>query len=131
VQATLIPQASLKPAQPADRKRKENPPTASAETAVVTKQIKVEGSGSRGRIRAADFDELTRSIIEEMISIYHAQIGTVEPFPECTDDRDTVKQAWVEVCTGRNLRVELEEDIFKLVSQFRGFFMFHIGYSTL
>jgi hypothetical protein len=131
VQSVIVPQASLKPAQPADHKRKENPPTASAETTVVTKRIKVEGSGSRGRIRTADFDELTRSIIEETISIYRAQIGAVEPFPERTDDRDTVKQAWVEVCTGRNLRVELEEDIFKLVSQFRGLFMFHIGYSTL
>ena len=107
------------------------PPTASAETTVVTKWIKVEGSGSRGCVCTADFDELTCSIIEETISIYHAQIGTVEPFPERTDDHDTVKQAWVEVCTSRNLRVELEEDIFKLVSQFWGFFMFHIGYSNL
>jgi hypothetical protein len=97
-------------------KRKESPTTTSAETTVVTKRIKVEGSGSRGRIRTADFDELTWSIIEESISIYRAQIGSVEPFPERTDDRDTVKQAWLEVCTGRNLRVELEEDIFKLVS---------------
>jgi hypothetical protein len=59
---------------------------------------------------------LTRSIIEDTISIYRAQISSVEPFPERTDDRDTIKQAWLEVCTGRNLRVELEEDIFKLVS---------------
>lgn len=99
------------------RKRKDSPTTTSPETTVVTKQIKVEGSGSRGRVRTADFDELTRSIIEETISIYRAQIGSVEPFPERTDDRDTVKQAWLEVCTGRNLRVELEEDIFKLVSE--------------
>lgn len=118
VQATLVPQASIQPAQPADPKRKENPSTASAETTVVTKRIKIEGSGSRGRIRTANFDELTRSIIEETISIYRAQIGAVEPFPERTDDRDTVKQAWVEVCTSRNLRVELEEDIFKLVCHF-------------
>ena len=99
------------------RKRKDSPTTTSPEATVVTKQIKVEGSGSRGRVRTADFDELTRSIIEETISIYRAQIGSVEPFPERTDDRDTVKQAWLEVCTGRNLRVELEEDIFKLVSE--------------
>ena len=78
--------------------------------------IKAEGSGSRGRIRQADFDELTRSIIEETISIYRAQIGSIEPFPEQADDRNTVKQAWLEVCTTQNLRVELEEDIFKLVS---------------
>ena len=52
-----------------------------------------------------------------MISIYRAQIGGVEPFPERADDRDSVKQAWLEVCTSRSLRVELEEDIFKLVRQ--------------
>ena len=84
---------------------------------VLTKKIKVEGSGSRRRIHQADFDELTRSVIEETISIYRAQIGSIEPFPEHADDRDTVKQAWLEVCTSRNLQVELEEDIFKLVSR--------------
>jgi hypothetical protein len=99
-----------------ERKRKETPPTSSMETTVVTKKIKAEGSGSRGRIRQADFDELTRSVIEETVSIYRAQIGSVDPFPERADDRDTVKQAWLEVCTSRNVRVELEEDIFKLVS---------------
>jgi hypothetical protein len=97
-------------------KRKEPPTTTSSETTVVTKRIKVEGSGSRGRVRTADFDDLTRSIIEDTISIYRAQISSVEPFPERTDDRDTIKQAWLEVCTGRSLRVELEEDIYKLVS---------------
>ena len=124
VQAAIVPQASLKPAQPADHKQKENPLTASAETMVVTKQIKVEGSGSHSHICTADFDELTCSIIEETILIYHAQIGAVEPFPECTNDCNTVKQAWVEVCTGQNLQAPLEEDIFKLVSQFQSFFLF-------
>jgi hypothetical protein len=99
-----------------EKKRKETPATTSIETTVVTKKVKAEGSGSRGRIRQADFDELTRSVIEETISIYRAQIGSVEPFPERADDRNTVKQAWLEVCTSRNLRVELEEDIFKLAS---------------
>jgi hypothetical protein len=104
-------------AQPAPgTKRKEPPTTTSTGTTVETKRIKVEGSGYRGRIRTADFNELTRSIIEDTISIYRAQIGSVEPFPERTDDRDTIKQAWLEVCTSRDVRVELEEDIFKLVS---------------
>ena len=53
-----------------------------------------------------------------MISIYCAQIGSVEPFPERADDHNTVKQAWLEVCGAWNLRLELEEDIFKLVSYF-------------
>ena len=101
---------------PEERKRKETPATTSTETTVITKKIKTEGTGSRGGIRQSDFDELTRSIIEETISIYRAQIGSVEPFPERADDRDTIKQAWLEVCTSRNLRVELSEDIFKLAS---------------
>ena len=101
-----------------EMKRKETPATTSIDTTVVTKKVKADGSGSRGRIRQADFNELTRSIIEETISIYRVQIGSVEPFPERADDRDTVKQAWVEVCTSRNVRVELEEDIFKLVSDY-------------
>ena len=105
-------------------KQKVTPATTSAESTVVTKRIKLEGTGSRGRIRTGDFDELTRSIIEETISIYRAQIGGVEPFPERTDDCDTEKQAWLEVCTGRNVRVELEEDMFKLVSDYSNSLLF-------
>ena len=67
---------------------------------------------------------MTRSIIEDTISIYRAQISSVEPFPERTEDRDTIKQVWLEVCTGRNVRVELEEDIFKLVSHSNYFLPF-------
>lgn len=107
-----------------ERKRKEAPETTSHETTVVTKTLKVEGSGSRGRVRTADFSDLTRSIIEESISIYRAQIASVEPFPERTEDRDTVKQAWLEVCRGRNLRVGLDEDIFKLVSHYSHVLLF-------
>lgn len=118
------PAPEAKQKETSERKRKEVPETTSHETTVVTKSIKVEGSGSRGRVRMADFSELTRSIIDETISIYRAQIASVEPFPERADDRDTVKQAWLEVCQGRNLRVELEEDIFKFVSHSKYFLLF-------
>ena len=114
------PDAQLAPAptrkETPERKWKDAPPTTSTETTVITKRIKTEGSGSRGHLRQADFDELTWSLIEETISIYRTQISSLESFPERADDRDTVKQAWVEVCTSRNVRLELEEDIFKLVS---------------
>jgi hypothetical protein len=116
--------AENKQKETSEKKRKEPLATTAPETTVITKSIKVEGSGSRGRVRAADFNELTRSIIEETISIYRAQIASVEHFPERADDRDIVKQAWLEVCTGRNLRVELEEDIYKFVSDSRLFHLF-------
>jgi hypothetical protein len=118
------PSPETKQKETPEMKRKETPATTSTETTVVTKRIKAEGSGSSGRIRAGDFNDLTRSIIEETISIYRAQIGSVEAFPERADDRNTVKQAWLEVCSGRNLRVELEEDIFKLVSDSGYFLLF-------
>ena len=120
------PQAEWKQKETHEKKRKETPATTSAQTesTVVTKKIKLEGTGSRGRVRTGDFDELTRSIIEETISIYRAQIGGVEPFPERTDDRDTVRQAWLEVCTGRNIRVESKEDMFKLVSDYSNSLLF-------
>ena len=91
------------------------PTTTSVETTIITKIIKIEGSGSCGRVWTSDFDELRQSIIKETISIYCAQIGGVKPFPERSDDHDTVKQAWIEVCTGQKVKVDLEEDIFKLV----------------
>jgi hypothetical protein len=118
------PASETKQKETSEKKRKETPETTSHETTVVTKSVKVEGSGSRGRVRAADFNELTRSIIEETISIYRAQIASIEPFPERADDRNTVKQAWLEVCTGWNLRIELEEDIFKFVSHSSYFLLF-------
>ena len=58
-----------------------------------------------------------------MISIYHAQISSVELFPEHADDHDTVKQAWLEICKSRNLQVELEEDIFRLVCDHYSYFL--------
>jgi hypothetical protein len=67
---------------------------------------------------------LKQSLIEDTISIYRAQIGGVDPFPERTDDRDTVKQAWLEVCRGRNVEVDLEDDMYKLVSDSSYFFHF-------
>ena len=113
------PEGKQKETPGTKRKFDETPTTTSStETTVVTKKSKLEGSGSRGRIRTSDFDELRRSLIEETISIYRAQIGGVEPFPERTDDRETVKQAWLEVCTGRDVQVTLEEDIYKLVSDY-------------
>ena len=72
--------------KPHGTKQKETPTTTSTETTVVTKSIKLEGSGSHGCVRTADFNELAQSIIEETISIYRAQIGGVDPFPERTED---------------------------------------------
>jgi hypothetical protein len=95
--------------------RKEAPATACAATTVVTKSAKTTNTGTRGRVRASDFDDLSKSLIEGTISIYKAKLSAKHPFPERVEDRDAVKDSWMEVCTERNVQVELEEDAFKLV----------------
>ena len=60
--------------------------------------------------------KMRKSVLSLHSTIYCAQISSVEPFSDRTEDHDTIKQAWIEVCTGRNVQVELEEDIYKLVS---------------
>jgi hypothetical protein len=95
--------------------RKEPPTTASAATTVLTKSLKTSGSGSRGRIRTSDFDDLSKSLIEGTMAIYKAKLSATHPFPDRIEDRDAVKDSWIEVCSERNVQVELEEDVFKLV----------------
>ncbi|KIK04876.1 hypothetical protein K443DRAFT_4235 [Laccaria amethystina LaAM-08-1] len=106
------------------RIRKEPPTTPAAETTVIIKRPKSESSGTRGRIRASDFDDVTKSVVEEAISIYRAQIGAVEPYPDRVEDREAAVAAWVEACNGRGIRIEFDQDIMKLImaraSQARG-----------
>ncbi|KIJ90071.1 hypothetical protein K443DRAFT_117147 [Laccaria amethystina LaAM-08-1] len=70
------------------------------------------------------FDDVTKSVVEEAISIYRAQIGAVEPYPDRVEDREAAVAAWVEACNGRGIRIEFDQDIMKLItaraSQARG-----------
>ena len=63
----------------------------------------------------SDFDDVTKSVVEEAISIYRAQIGAVEPYPDRVEDREAAVAAWVEACNGRGIRIEFDQDIMKLV----------------
>ncbi|EDR03011.1 uncharacterized protein LACBIDRAFT_307860 [Laccaria bicolor S238N-H82] len=109
---------------PNPRIRKEPPTTPAAETTVIIKRPKSEFSGTRGRVRASDFDDVTKSVVEEAISIYRAQIGAVEPYPDRVEDREAAVAAWVEACNGQGIRIEFDHDIMKLItaraSQARG-----------
>ena len=58
---------------------------------------------------------MSKSLIEGTITIYKAKLSTKHPFPKHTEDRDAVKESWIEVCHKWNVQVELEEDVFKLV----------------
>jgi hypothetical protein len=83
---------------------------------VTIKRVKTESAGTRGRTRISDFDDLTKSITEEAISIYQAQIFAVQPWPSTAENWESISQSWIEVCASRNVRIELDDEIFKVVS---------------
>ena len=95
--------------------RKSPPCTTSEDTSVVIKRPKTESAGSRGRTRISDFDDLTKSLADETISIYQAQIVAVQPWPSTAENWESISQGWIEVCTSRNVRIELDDEIFKVV----------------
>jgi hypothetical protein len=99
-----------------ERVRKSPPRTTSEETAVTIKRPKTDTAGSRGRTRISDFDDLTKSLADETISIYQAQIVAVQPWPTTSENWESVTQAWIEVCTSRSVRIDLDDEILKVVS---------------
>ena len=90
----------------------------SADTTVVIKNQKtttISPGQLKHRIHVGDFDQLTKSVTEDCISIYRAKIGAVQPFPIKTDNLQAVQLAWVEVCNNRNLQIDLDDSVFKAV----------------
>jgi len=110
------PQPVNTPVAANERVRKSPPGTTSEETTVTIKRPKTDTAGSRGRTRISDFDDLTKSLADEAISIYQAQIVAVQPWPSTAENWETVGQAWIEVCASRKLHIELDDEVFKVVS---------------
>lgn len=99
--------------------RKSPPLTASPSSTVIIKKAKNETVGSRGRVRVADFDDLTKVVLESAISEYRTvYICGVEPYPDRVEARDFAADTWVDACGERNVRIEFDEDILKLVGVF-------------
>ena len=111
-----------------ERVRKSPPRTTSEETAVTIKRPKTDTSGTRGRTQISDFDDLTKSLADETISIYQAQIVAVQPWPTTAENWESVTQAWIEVCTSRNVRIDLDDEILKVVSSSLLFSLTFISY---
>lgn len=103
-------------AERASLKRKSPPQTTSPSSTIYIKKSKTDASGTRGRVRAADFDEMTKSILEDAMSKYRVSIAAEEPYPDRVDDRDLAADAWVRACEDRKLRMDFDEDILKLVT---------------
>ncbi|KAJ7588278.1 hypothetical protein C8J56DRAFT_941262 [Mycena floridula] len=75
-------------------KRKTSPLTPAAETTIQIKQAKISSSGSRGRVRAADFECA---------------------YPERTQDSQDATNAFVEACKKRGVEIEISDAILRLI----------------
>ena len=109
--------------------RKSPPCTTSEDTSVIIKRPKTESAGSRGHTRISDFDDVTKSLADETISIYQAQIVAVQPWPSTAENWESISQGWIEVCTSRNVRIELDDEIFKVVRSLCFLLPFPVGSS--
>jgi hypothetical protein len=107
-----------------ERVRKSPPLTTSEETSVIIKRPKIDTAGSRGRTRISDFDDLTKSLLEETISIYQAQIIAVQPWPSTSENWEYISQAWIEVCSSRKVQIDLDDEIYKFVRTSLIFYFF-------
>jgi Domain of unknown function (DUF6532) len=103
---------------PESDKRKSPPSTPAPSTTVTIKKTKLTSGGSRGRVKASDFDSITKAVLEDAISYYRTQISTVYGYPDRIQDRDWAAAAWVKACKDRGLQIEFDDDILKLVVSF-------------
>ena len=95
--------------------------TTSEEMTMTIKWPKTDTAGSWGHTWISDFDDLTKLLADETISIYQAQIVAVQPWPSTAENWESISQAWIEVYASRNVHVELDDEIFKVVSTFTFF----------
>jgi hypothetical protein len=132
-----FPKSSLPPTPahqgqaPVSGKRKSPPPTLSPETTVVLKQTKAAPSGSRGRIRAADFEGISKAVLDDAIKEFSTLIATRHAFPEklSSDDREKwAAECWVLACKKRSIQMEFDNDastlVHHLITNFRSLINF-------
>ncbi len=91
------------------------PMTMSAETTHVIKSMKVSTGGTHGHTHASDFDELTKAVLEDTITMYKGKLFTHGAFLDRSKEYDLAVESFVFVCKTRKIQMEIEDDLMKLV----------------
>ncbi|PBK87910.1 hypothetical protein ARMGADRAFT_938188, partial [Armillaria gallica] len=91
------------------------PMTMSAERTHVIKLMKVSTGGTCGCTCASDFDELTKAILEDAITVYKGKLFTHGAFLDCSEEYDLAIESFVFVCKTWKIQMEIEDDLMKLV----------------
>lgn len=92
---------------PAARGTKRSFDDMSYEDTVVPK-VKKNADGSRRRVKASDFDEISKEILITACSVYRCLIVTQAPFPDSVAaETKLAKEAWREACQLKGVDVKL------------------------
>ncbi|KAH7906732.1 hypothetical protein BJ138DRAFT_1104899 [Hygrophoropsis aurantiaca] len=81
----------------------------------VTQKVKLNDGGSRGRVRAGDFDKIYQSILLLAISHYRAILVTVNPYPSGMQAQQWAGDAWAKACRSKGVLIDFDEDAVKLI----------------
>jgi len=88
----------------------------SLEDAMMPK-VRKNSDGSRQRIKASDFDDITKEILVTAGSIFRCLIVTQAPFPDTLIiETKLAKEAWHESCQIKGVNVKLTPSLVKIVS---------------
>jgi hypothetical protein len=87
------------------------------EDAMVLPKIKKNVDHSRQRIKANDFDDISKEILVTASSIFRCLIVTQAPFPDSIAvETRLAKEAWYEACQIKDVNVKLTPLVVKMVS---------------
>ncbi|KAG2097755.1 uncharacterized protein F5147DRAFT_714810 [Suillus discolor] len=78
----------------------------------VVPKVKKNADGSRRRVKASDFDEISKEILITACSIYQCLIVTQAPFPDSVAaETKLAKEAWREACQLKGVDVKLTPSV--------------------
>ena len=82
-------------------------------------KVKKGMDGSRQRLKAGDFDDITKGILTAAASIFRCLIVTRAPFPESIMvETKLAKEAWKEACHVKGVAIKLTPSLVKIVSDY-------------
>lgn len=88
------------------------------DNAMVLPKIKKNSDGLRHRMKASDFDDVSKEIFVTATSIFRCLIVSQAPFPEnVAVETQLAKAAWHEACQIKGINVKLTPSGVKMVSR--------------
>lgn len=80
-------------------------------------KVKKSMDGSAQRLKASDFDDITKEILTTAITIFRCLVVTRAPFPDSIlIETKLAKEAWREACSAKGINVRLTPGLMKMVS---------------